>query len=180
MMMKFFTTLTLALVLETLNTGNVVHAANVGPAAGDSATYSLQVQDSSVTVPTHYLNKIEVLSINPLLQSVNLQQTVTENNTVISQNAFDQALSDAGYVTTADVQNCAALTDSRTSATVESIRVKAGTFQSCHLKSLAPDTDGNMSDVYLGVVPFGTLKSSSTNSTTGASQVMELQSYRKN
>jgi hypothetical protein len=79
-----------------------------------------------------------------------------------------------------DIQNCPNLADAQTTASVESIKVKAGTFSTCHLKSIAADSDGNFNDVYLGVVPFGILKTTSVNPLSGSNQSVELQSFHKN
>jgi len=155
-------------------------ATSPGPVVGDQAIYSMLAKDSSTAMASTFKTVTEILSLNASNQTASVQQSVYENGMLLTQNAYDQALTDIAYPTNTDIQNCADEANNTASATIESIKVKAGTFQSCHLKSLTADNDGNFSDTYLATVPFGLVKSSLINPTTGATQIMELQSYRKN
>ena len=170
---------TLMLVLG-LGMGIVAQATTVGPAVGDQAVYKMQTQDSANDPVQTFQTTMEVLSINTLNQTANVQQTITQNGVQLSQNAFDQAFTDMLYPTTDNITNCSTQADANTAATPTSIRVTAGLFQSCRLTSLTADSEGNLSDLYLAVVPFGFVKSTQTNASAGSTQTMELQSYHKN
>ena len=113
-------------------------AAHADVAVGDQAKYSMQTKEIAASATMNFQTTFEVLGINSLNQTANVQQTIYEGGVILTQNAFDQNLSDMLNPTADDIANCALLATNDTAATVESIRVKAGTFSCCHLKSITP------------------------------------------
>ncbi len=147
------------------------------PKVGDFVSYSLQNSDSGSVNRMSSSN--EITAIDQAKGNVSVRQIFTQNAVVVMDQVNEQALSSLYYPTIEQIQKCTSQTTETTTATLEKITVHAGTFQCCHLKDISPDIDGNTSDLYVANVPFGFIKSVQTNIKTGASQVMELFSYKK-
>lgn len=146
---------------------------------GDQATYSLQTQQSANDSVTNLVTVMEIINVDPAGGTVDVSQTIYQNGNVLQQDTHTQALTDLLQVSADQVAHCETLAQADMTVTSEQVKVRAGTFSACHLKSNTLDADGNQSNLYLSNVPFGFVKSVQNNPATGALQSMELTSYRK-
>lgn len=142
------------------------------PAKGDYVRHKITNLVSGKTFFTE--QKIEITDVNSVEGNFTTKITLTANGTVLSESTEVQDLGSAGEAETT-VDHCSELPVEI--ASLESIKVPAGTFKVCHLKSVQ---EGAQLDQYLGKVLFGLVKSVLSNPTAQSTITYELIEIKKN
>ena len=147
-----------ATLLTILNSTSTLAAV----AVGDMALYNLTISNGQMSRTVD--QKSEVVAINATAGTFTQKLTISYNGTVVSSQDSEVNLNSATSIETT-IDNC---------KTLETITVKAGTFQACHINTTV---SGSQSDLYFAKVPFGIVKSIST--TSGFNTTYELVAYTK-
>ena len=143
--------------------------ANAALTVGDLARYQLTI--STAAYSQELEEKIEVTAINASAGTYTSNITVSFNGMQISQTSEDPDLESANEDETT-LSHCSEISG----ATLETITVIAGTFKVCHLGA---NQGGVKYDHYMGNVLFGIVKSITADSTSGASNSLELIQFIK-
>jgi hypothetical protein len=132
-----------------------------GPKIGDSVTYGLtHEQDGKINGTYTLMNQIT--AIDKAGETASVLQTISQNETLMSRQTISTPLSQIAYPNEATIATCGKVSYPGQTGTPETITVPAGRFKTCHIV-LDQSQNGQMGEYYAAAVPFGFVKSVSTN-----------------
>ena len=141
------------------------------PAVGDLVRYKLTVSSDQSSLIRE--QKVEVLAINAAAGTFTTKTTISFDGTQAgetNENADLNAATDAENT----LDHCSEMPANM--ASIETIRVPAGTFQVCHIKY---EQNGLKLDQYMGKVLFGLVKSVSVDTAYNMTTTYELLEVKK-
>lgn len=157
------------LILTSIFFTSMTHAALT---KGDFVRYKMTNSTNGVNQVME--QKIEITEVNPSAGTYSTRITVLANGVKISESSDTQDITSALESETT-VDHCSEMPAEI--ATLETLKVAAGTFKVCHIHS---EQEGAKLDQYLGKVLFGVVKSIIFNSFSNSSTTLELVEARKN
>ena len=138
---------------------------------GDMVHYKMTISNAGYSQVME--EKIEVTAINASQGKYTSSVTVTYNGTPISKSSQDFDLNSANE-SESTLDRCSEISGGM--ASIETISVIAGTFKVCHIST---DQGGVKSDLYMGNVFLGIVKSVTIDSNTSTTSTFELMEFVK-